>query len=139
MLLPSLAHADALSAYGAGLAFFAMLMLGVTVLVVISFLIVLYSWPRWSGLLYVLRVPLLLLLMWARLLADYPGQVLNLLSLLVLLNGLAWVQTFRPRPIRLAGTLAILIGGIGIISEIFNFLILPPCHHAEYTAEPAPA
>ncbi|GAB3635163.1 hypothetical protein GCM10027422_07530 [Hymenobacter arcticus] len=138
VLLPSLAHADALSAYGAGLAFFALLMLGVTLLVVIGFLFVIYNWPRWSGVPYVLGVPLLVLT-WVRLQADYPGQVLNSLWLLVLLlNGLVWVQAFRPRPIRLLGTLAILTGSIGIVSTLFDFPVLPPYHHSEYAAEPAP-
>ena len=141
VLLPSLAHADALSAYGIGSAFFALLMLVVTLLVAICFLIVIYSWPRWSGVPYVLGVPLLVLT-WVRLQATYPGQVLNALLLLaLLLNGLVWVQAFRPRPIRLAGALAILTGSIGIVGAIFDFPILPPypSHQAEYAVpDPLP-
>jgi hypothetical protein len=132
VLLPSLAHADALSAYGAGLAFLAMLMLGVTLLVTIGLLIAMYSWPRWRGLPYLVGVPLLVLT-WVRLASsDHDGYLAPLLLLALLLNGLAWARTFRPLPIRLAGALAILIGSVGLVSAIFGFRVLPPYHESSY-------
>jgi hypothetical protein len=114
LLVPFLAHADALSARGEGLFIFALLMLGVTILVVIGFLIVIYSWPRWSGVPYALGLPLLLLTL-VRLQVEYPSEVLNLVWLLALLpNGLVWAREFRPKPMRVAGRVAIAIGSAGM-------------------------
>jgi len=117
LLLPSLAHADALSARGEGLFVLMLLMLGVTLLVACCFLIAMYSWPRWRGLPYLLGIPLLLLT-WARLAApDYETNhyLTYLLLLALLLNGLVWVREFRPRPVRIGGTIAIAIGGLGMV------------------------
>ena len=142
VLLPALAHADALSAYGMAKAFEAMLALGVTLLVALCFLIAMYSWPRWRGLPYLLGVPLLLLA-WVRLAsADHDGYLTLLLLLALLLNGLVWGRAFRPLLIRLAGALAILIGSVGLISAVFGFRVLPPYHESTYAesayAVPAP-
>jgi hypothetical protein len=145
VLLPSLAHADALSAYGMVKAFEAILALGVTLLVALCFLIAMYSWSRWRGLPYLLGVPLLLLT-WARLVApDYDSYhyLTYLLLLALLLNGLVWVRAFRPLPIRRAGALAILIGSVGLVSTVLGFRVLPPYHESSYAesayaAEPAP-
>lgn len=135
LLAPALAHADALSAYGAGLALVAMLTLAVTLLVVIGFLIAMYSWPRWWGLPYLLGVPLLLLI-WMYRAASSPDNFLIPLLLALLLNGLVWVRAFRPLPIRLAGALAILIGSVGVLSAVFDFRVLPPYHESSYAAVP---
>lgn len=145
LLLPTLAHADALSAYGMGQAFAAILALGVTLLVAVCFLIAMYSWPRWRGLPYLLGVPLLLLT-WARLATpDYDNYryLTPLLLLALLLNGLVWVRAFRPLPIRRAGALAILVGSVGLVSTFLGFRVWPPYHtssYAEsaYAVEPAP-
>lgn len=140
VLLPLLAHADALSAYGMAKAFEAMLALGVTLLVALCFLIAMYSWPRWRGLPYLLGVPLLLLT-WARLASpDYDSYryLTYLLLLSLLLNGLVWVRAFQPLPIRRAGALAIFIGSVGLVSTVFDFHVLPPYHESAYAAEPAP-
>jgi cation transporter-like permease len=75
VLLPSLAHADALSAYGMAKAFEAMLAIGVTLLVALCFLIAMYSWSRWRGLPYLLGVPLLLLT-WMYQVASDPDNFL---------------------------------------------------------------
>jgi len=117
LLAPSLAHADALSARGMGLALAAILALGVTLLVALCFLIAMYSWPRWRGLPYLLGVPLLLLT-WARLAApDYDTYRYRtyLLLLALLLNGLVWAREFRPRPMRLVGAAAIAISCVGMV------------------------
>ena len=109
LLSPFLAHADALKALGEAQAFFALLMLGIIILVIIGFLIVIYSWPHWAGVPYVVGLPLALIA-WARLAADSPGIGINMLLLLaLLLNGLVWVRRFRPMPVRIAGVLAIAI------------------------------
>ena len=130
VLLPALAHADALSAYGMAQAFAAMLTLGVTLLVALCFLIAMYSWPRWRGLPYLLGVPLLLLT-WARLSTpDYDNYryLTPLLLLALLLNGLAWVRAFRPLPIRRAGALAILLASVGLVGVFFGLRVLPDFH-----------
>jgi hypothetical protein len=140
VLLPLLAHADALSAYGMAKAFEAMLALGVTLLVALCFLIVMYSWPRWRGLPYLLGVPLLLLT-WARLAApDYDTYryLTPLLLLALLLNGLVWVRAFRPLMIRRAGALAILIGSVGLVSTVLGFRVLPPYHESTYAVLASP-
>jgi hypothetical protein len=135
LLIPSLAHADALSAYGAVRAFYALLMLGATLLGTISFLIAIYKWPQWRGLPYLLGVPLLGLT-WARLVSSYHHGHLTLLLLALLLNGLVWVRAFRPLPVRVAGALAILIGSVGIVSTLFGFRVMPPYHESTYAAVP---
>lgn len=117
VFLPALAHADALSAYGLGRGLEAILTLGGTLLVGLCFLIAMHSWPQWRGLPYLLGVPLLLLT-WARLAApDYDTNryLTYLLLLALLLNGLVWVREFRPRPVRIGGTIAIAIGGLGMV------------------------
>jgi hypothetical protein len=118
LLSPFLAHADALRALGEAQFYFMLIMLGVTILVVIGFLIVIYSWPQWSGVPYVLGLPLFIIA-WVRLAADYPGVGINLLLLLaLLLNGLVWVRRFRPMPVRVVGVLVLLVGSVGIVSAI---------------------
>jgi hypothetical protein len=132
VLLPALAYADALSAYGMAKAFEAILTLGVTLLVALCFLIAMYSWPRWRGLPYLLGVPLLLLT-WARLATpDYDTYryLTPLLLLALLLNGLVWVRAFRPLPIRRAGALAILLASVGLVGVFFGFRVLPDFHPA---------
>jgi hypothetical protein len=146
VLLPSLAHADALSAYGMGKALEAILALGGTLLGALCFLLAMYSWPRWRGLPYLLGVPLLLLT-WARLAApnyDNYRYLTWLLLLALLLNGLVWVRAFRPLLLRRAGALAILMGSVGLVSMVFGFRVLPPYHETSYAesayaAKPAPA
>ena len=86
----------------------------------------------------------LLVLTWVRLASsDHHGYITQMLLLALLLNGLVWVRAFRPRPIRLAGALAILIGSVGIVSAFFGFRVLPPYHEttyaeSSYAAVPAP-
>jgi hypothetical protein len=119
LLTPVLAHADALSALGEAQFYFALIMLGVTILVIIGFLIVIYSWPRWAGVPYILGIPLLLLT-WVRFTAAYPGKGLNLALLFALfLNGLVWVRQFRPQPVRIAGKLAI-AGSVVMLAVVLN-------------------
>lgn len=112
LLSPFLAHADALKALGEAQAFFALLILGIIILVIIGFLIVIYSiysWPHWAGVPYVVGLPLALIA-YVRLAVDSPGVGINMLLLLaLLLNGLVWVRRFRPMPVRIAGVLAIAI------------------------------
>ena len=142
VLLPALAHADALSAYGMGQAFAAILALGVTLLVAPCFLIAMYSWPQWRGLPYLLGVPLLLLI-WMYRAASDPDNFLLPLLLALLFNGLVWVRAFRPLPMRRAGAAAILIGSVGLVSTILGFHVLPLYHKSSYAdsayeEEPAP-
>lgn len=72
LLSPFLAHADALKALGEAQAFFALLILGIIILVIIGFLIVIYRWPHWAGAPYVVGLPLALLSC-VRLVADSPA------------------------------------------------------------------
>jgi hypothetical protein len=140
VLLPSLAYADALSAYGMAKAFEAILALGVTLLVALCFLIAMYSWPQWRGLPYLLGVPLLLLT-WARLVApDYDSYhyLTYLLLLALLLNGLVWGRRFRPQPVRIAGALAILIGSVGLVCTFLGIPGQPSSYESTYVAESAP-
>lgn len=142
VLLPALAHADALSAAGMGKAVEVILALGVTMLVALCFLIAMYSWSRWRGLPYLLGVPLLILI-WMYRAASNPDNFLIPLLLALLLNGLVWVRAFRPLPIRRAGALAILLASVGLVSTVLGFRLLPPYHKSSYAesayaAEPAP-
>lgn len=115
LLAPSLAYADALSARGAGLFVLMLLMLGGTLLVALCFLIAMYSWPRWRGLPYLLGVPLLVLTWMFLASSDHHNGYLILLLLALLLNGLVWAREFRPRPMRVAGGIALAIGGVGMV------------------------
>jgi hypothetical protein len=130
LLLPALAYADALSAYGMGQAVAAILALGATLLVALCFLVAMYSWPRWRGLPYLLGAPLLLLA-WARLSTpnyDNYRYLTPLLLLALLLNGLVWVRPFRPLPTRRAGAVAILLASAGLVGVFLGFRVLPDFH-----------
>jgi hypothetical protein len=119
LLAPFLAHADALSALGEAQFYFALVMLGVAILVISGFLIVLYSWPRWAGAPYVVGIPLLLLT-WVYFNNAYPGREFTLsLVLALLLNGLVWVREFRPRPVRIAGGVAI-AGSVAMLAVVLT-------------------
>jgi len=138
LLSPFLAHADALSALGEAQFYFMLVMLGVAMLVAICFLIVMYSWPRWRGLPYLLGVPLLVLT-WMRLASsDQDGYLMPLLLLALILNGLVWVRAFRPLPVRRVGALAILFASVGLVSTVFGFRVLPPYHESTYAVPASP-